>query len=72
MSNNLETESEKRGRDTSYRASNLDTHLTHGCIPLFRHSWSKRIAFALHVMAQIDRFSPLFEQAIRIRNGGAL
>ena len=61
-----------KGRDTSYRASNLDTHLTHGCIPLFRHFWSKRIAFALRGVAQIGGFLPLFEQAIRIRNGGAL
>ena len=37
MSANLETSRQRRGRDTTYRASNLDTHLTHGCIQLFCH-----------------------------------
>ncbi len=26
-----------QGRDAAHRARNLETHLTHGCMPLFRH-----------------------------------
>lgn len=26
-----------QGRDATHRTRNLDTHLTHGCIQLFRH-----------------------------------
>jgi hypothetical protein len=36
MSDNPEKPNQKRGRDTTYRTNNLDTHLTHGCIQLFR------------------------------------
>ncbi len=37
MSGNLKTWSQKRGCDTTYRASSLDTHHTHVCIQLFSH-----------------------------------
>ena len=71
MSGNLKTSSQKRGRDTTYRASNLDTHLTHGCIQLFCHFRSKRFAFALRGLFQIAGIPTFFEQANRIRIGGA-
>ena len=71
MSGSLEISSQRRGRDTTYRASNLDTHLTHGCIQLFRHFWSKRFAFASRPRVGDNGISPLFAQANRIRIGGA-
>lgn len=36
----------ERGRDTSYRTRKRDTHLTHGCIQLFRHFWGQRCGSA--------------------------
>lgn len=44
MSGNLIIWSKQNGRDTSYRTSNLDTHLTHGCIQLFCGSEEMLIA----------------------------
>ena len=72
MSGNPTQRKQKEGRDTTYRTSNLDTHLTHGCIQLFHHFRSKRFAFALRELARIVGIPPLFEQANRIRVGGAL
>ena len=37
MSDNSKISSQKRGRDTTYRASSFDTHPTHVCIQLFSH-----------------------------------
>ncbi len=37
MSGNLTKWSQKRGCDTTYRASSFDTHPTHVCIQLFSH-----------------------------------
>ena len=71
MSGNLETSRQRRGRDTTYRASNLDTHLTHGCIPLFRHFWSKRFAFASRLCVRNNGIPALCAQANRIRVSGA-
>ena len=71
MSGNLEILRQKRGRDATHRASNLDTHLTHGCIQLFRHFRSKRLAFALRGLVRDAGFQPFFAQANRIRIGGA-
>ena len=61
----------KDGRDATHRASNLDTHLTHRCIPLFRHFRSKRFAFALRKLVEIAGIPTVFAQANRIRIGGA-
>jgi len=72
MSANFTQGKQKKGRDTTYRTQILDTHLTHGCIQLFRHFRSKRFAFALGRLVQIAGISQLFEQANRIRVGGAL
>ena len=71
MSSSFETSKREVGRDTTYRASNLDTHLTHGCIQLFCHFRSKRFAFALRGLFQIAGIPTFFEQANRIRIGGA-
>jgi hypothetical protein len=37
MSISLTKRGQERGYDTPYRARRNDTHLTHGCIQLFRH-----------------------------------
>lgn len=47
MSGNLTRQGQERGCDTMYRASKSDTHLTHGCIQLFRHSHGGRCARAV-------------------------
>ena len=47
MSGNLKTWSKKRGCDTTYRASSLDTHPTHVCIQLFSHFFGGLCARAL-------------------------
>ena len=52
-----------RGCDTMYRASKSDTHPTHGCIQLFRHSRGGRCARALcHRLATLA-FPPNIERA---------
>lgn len=72
MSGNPTQRKQKKGHDTTYRTSNLDTHLTHGCIQLFRHFRSKRFAIALRRSARIAGIPTLFKQAKRIHVGGAL
>jgi hypothetical protein len=47
MSIDLDKQGQERGCDTSYRARSFDTHLTHGCIPLFRHFHGRLCARAL-------------------------
>ena len=71
MSDNLENQSQKRGRDTSYRTSNLDTHLTHGCIQLIRHFWRVRSEFAVKVRLEIRAVPAFFGSAWRTLAGGA-
>jgi hypothetical protein len=71
MSDNPETSSEKMGRDTSYRASNFDTHLTHGCIPLFCHFWRVRSECAAKARSEIRAVSAFFGSAWRTLAGGA-
>jgi hypothetical protein len=53
----------KYARDTSYRSSNLDTHLTHGCIQLFCGSWSALSARSLHSLHEIGCFPGFAERA---------
>ena len=37
MSDTAVFQARLQGRDATHRTRNLDTHLTHGCIQLFRH-----------------------------------
>ena len=60
----------KKGRDTSYRASNLDTHLTHGCIPLFRHFSRVRSDCAAMARFQSGAVPAFSASALRTRMGG--
>ena len=53
----------ERGCDTMYRASKSDTHLTHGCIQLFRHSPGGRCARALCHRLPTLAFSSFMERA---------
>ena len=54
-----------RGRDATHRTRNLDTHLTHGCIQLFRHFSRVRSECAPQLLRRNDTFPPKFEVAIR-------
>ena len=72
MSDNPENRSPKRGHDTSYRTSNLDTHLTHGCIQLFRHFSRVRSECAVEEGFQNPAIPAFFASALRTRMGGAL
>ena len=53
------------GRDASHRTCNLDTHLTHGCIQLFRHFSRVRSECAPPSFRRSDAIPPNFEGAIR-------
>ena len=65
MFGNLAIWSKGNGRDTSYRTSNLDTHLTHGCIQLFRHFSRVRQGCAIILDNQSRAIAPFFEGAQR-------
>lgn len=54
-----------QGRDASHRTRNLDTHLTHGCIQLFRHFSRVRSECAPPLLRRSDAVPPKFEGAIR-------
>jgi hypothetical protein len=54
-----------QGRDATHRTRNLDTHLTHGCIQLFRHFSRVRLECASPLLRPSDAFPPKFEGAIR-------
>lgn len=54
-----------RGRDATHRTRNLDTHLTHACIKLFRHFSRVRSECAPSSLRRSDIFSPKSEGAIR-------
>ena len=71
MSGSNEISSQKRGRDTTYRASNLDTHLTHGCIQLFRHFPRVRSECAAKAQLKIRGIPVFFGSALRTLAGGA-
>lgn len=53
------------GCDATHRASNLDTHLTHGCIQLFRHFLRVRKGCVGFSVCGNRAFPPLFEGAPR-------
>lgn len=53
------------GRDATHRTRNLDTHLTHGCIQLFRHFSRVRSECAPPLLRRSDAIPPKSEGAIR-------
>ena len=54
-----------RGCDATHRASNSETHLTHGCIPLFRQFSRVRRECADSADWQTGAFARFFENAWR-------
>lgn len=54
-----------QGRDATHRTRNLDTHLTHGCIQLFRHFSRVRSECVSPLPRRSDAFPPKLEGAIR-------
>jgi hypothetical protein len=64
MSISLTKQGQERGYDTSYRARRNDTHLTHGCIPLFRHFHGRLCARALVSRSESSAIRPNCERAI--------
>ena len=67
MSIDLPKQGQERGCDTSYRARSFDTHLTHGCIPLFRRFLGRLCARGL-----VSRSESLAIQPCCERVNGAL
>ena len=66
MSEPVAFDARLRGRDATHRTRNLDTHLTHGCIQLFRHFSRVRSGCAPPSLRRSDVIPPKFEGAIRI------
>jgi hypothetical protein len=69
MSISLTKRGQERGCDTSYRARRNDTHLTHGCIPLFRRFLRVRSGCACCSQVVTFAFPGRFEGAIRTLGG---
>jgi hypothetical protein len=65
MSEPVVFDARSQGRDATHRTRNLDTHLTHGCIKLFRHFSRVRSGCVLSPLRQSDAIPPKFEDAIR-------
>lgn len=61
-----------QGCDAAHRASNSDTHLTHGCIQLFRRFLRVRRECAASADRRTVAFARLFVSALRIRGEVAL
>ena len=72
MSEPVAFDARSQGRDATHRTRNLDTHLTHGCIQLFRHFSRQRRGSATSGSAQIGANQPNLEAAPRQRGGGQL
>jgi hypothetical protein len=64
MSIDLDKQGQERGCDTPYRARRIDTHLTHGCIPLFRRFHGRLCARALASRSETRAIQPNWERAI--------
>ena len=69
MSDTAALEARLRGRDASHRTRNLDTHLTHGCIQLFRHFSRVRFDYTVCSLRQTCGFPRVFESTIRTLSG---
>jgi hypothetical protein len=65
MSEPVVFEERSQGRDATHRTRNLDTHLTHGCIQLFRQFSRVRSECALPLPRRSNAIPPKFEGAIR-------
>lgn len=65
MSELVAFDARSQGRDATHRTRNSDTHLTHGCIQLFRHFSRVRSEFASPVLRRRNAIPPKFEGAIR-------
>lgn len=65
MSERVAFDARSRGRDATHRTRNLDTHLTHGCIQLFRHFSRVRSECASPLFRRSDAIPPKFEGAFR-------
>lgn len=70
MSEDVVLEARLQGRDATHRTRNLDTHLTHGCIQLFRHFSRQRRGSATPGRVQTGAIQPISEAAPRQRRGG--
>lgn len=64
-------EARSLGRDATHRTRNWDTHLTHGCIQLFRHFSRVRFDYTVCSLLQISSFPRVFASALRTRAGVA-
>ena len=62
-------EARSQGRDAAHRTRNLNTHLTHGCIQLFRHFSRVRLDYTVCNLRQGRRFPRIFESATRTLAG---
>ena len=69
MSGNVKKQAQKRDYDTTYRASSLDTHPTHLCMPVLRQYLRVRSGCALCVQITALAFHRLYEGAIRTLAG---
>ena len=56
MSETSAFEAWSQGRDATHRTRNLDTHLTHGCITVFRHFLRVLSDYTLGAPAEIHGF----------------
>lgn len=65
MSEPVVLQARSQGRDATHRTRNLDTHLTHGCIQLFRHFSRVRSECASPPLRRSDAIPPESESAIR-------
>ena len=71
MSDTAVFQARLQGRDATHRTRNLDTHLTHGCIQLFRRFSRVRFDYAVCSLRQGRRFPRIFESATRTLAGAA-
>jgi hypothetical protein len=62
-------EARSLGRDATHRTRNLDTHLTHGCIQLFRRFSRVRFDYTVCSLLQSRSFPRVFASALRTRAG---
>lgn len=65
MSESVVFDARSQGRDATHRTRNLDTHLTHGCIQLFRHFSRVRLGCAPSSPRRNDAIPTKFEGAVR-------
>jgi hypothetical protein len=63
MSIDLDKQGQERGCDTPYRARRNDTHLTHGCIQLFRRFFGRLCARALVSRSEFLAIQPYCKRA---------